>query len=110
MQTPVFEPFYRSPQRPPWDLDGPTPFVLSLDARGDVLDAGCGTGENALHLAARGHHVVGIDAAPTAIARAREKAAQRGVHNVTFIEGDACEIAGFTDAFDTVLDCGFFHV
>jgi SAM-dependent methyltransferase len=113
--TPVFEGFYQANQRPPWDLDGPTPFVVDLEShnefRGAVLDAGCGTGENALFLAARGHRVVGIDSAPTAIARARSKAWERGLQeHVTFVEADACEIAGYTDAFDTVLDCGFFHV
>jgi cyclopropane fatty-acyl-phospholipid synthase-like methyltransferase len=110
----VFEAFYRADQRPPWDLDGPTPFVREVESRGGfrgvVLDAGCGTGENALYLAARGHTVFGIDAAPTAIARARAKADQRHLHSVTFVEADACEIPGFTNAFDTVLDCGFFHV
>jgi SAM-dependent methyltransferase len=110
----VFEPFYQANQRPPWDLDGPTPFVVDLENhaafRGDVLDAGCGTGENALYLAARGHAVVGIDAAPTAIARAIQKADERGLRNVTFVEADACELPGYRAAFDTVLDCGFFHV
>ena len=46
---------------------------------GSVLDAGCGTGETALYLAGRGHAVVGIDFAPAAIARARVKAAARGL-------------------------------
>jgi SAM-dependent methyltransferase len=110
----VFERFYQSDQRPPWDLDGPTPFVVDLESRrqfrGQVLDAGCGSGENALYLASRGHSVVGIDAAPSAIARATRKAHERGLRNVTFVEADACDIPGFDAAFDTVLDCGFFHV
>lgn len=113
MPSAVFEPFYQSDQRPPWDLDGPTPFVVDLEAnrqfRGQILDAGCGTGQNAIFLAARGHPVVGIDAAPTAIARARARARERALPNVTFIEADACEMPGFEAAFDTVLDCGLFH-
>jgi SAM-dependent methyltransferase len=110
----VFEPFYQSDQRPPWDLDGPTGFVVDLESRGQfrgqILDAGCGTGENALYLASRGHSVVGIDAAPSAIARATLKARERGLRNVTFVEADACDIPGVDATFDTVLDCGFFHV
>lgn len=69
-----------------------------------------GTGENALYLAARGHAVVGMDAAPAAIARATAKAHQRGLASVSFVQADACDIPGYAAAFDTVLDCGFFHV
>jgi len=52
----------------------------ALFRRGDrVLELGCGTGEDALTLAARGVRVVGIDASPERIARAREKASERGL-------------------------------
>jgi SAM-dependent methyltransferase len=44
-----------------------------------VLDAGCGTGENALHVASLGLPVLGIDAAETALAIARAKADDRGI-------------------------------
>jgi 2-polyprenyl-3-methyl-5-hydroxy-6-metoxy-1,4-benzoquinol methylase len=43
-----------------------------------VLDSGCGTGEHALMLAERGFEVLGLDIAPTAIERARDKARERG--------------------------------
>jgi SAM-dependent methyltransferase len=46
---------------------------------GAVLDAGCGTGENALHVAALGLSVLGVDVAETALAIAREKADNRGI-------------------------------
>lgn len=52
----------------------------ALFRRGDrVLDLGCGTGEDALMLAARGVRVVGIDASPERIARARARASERGL-------------------------------
>jgi SAM-dependent methyltransferase len=52
----------------------------ALYTRGDrVLDLGCGTGEDALALAARGIRVVGIDASPAMIDRARKKASERGL-------------------------------
>ncbi len=52
----------------------------ALFRRGDrVFDLGCGTGEDALTLAARGVRVVGIDPSPERIARAREKASERGL-------------------------------
>lgn len=44
-----------------------------------LLDLGCGTGEDALFLAARGRSVVGVDMAPAMVARARAKAGQRGI-------------------------------
>ncbi|HZD66918.1 MAG TPA: class I SAM-dependent methyltransferase, partial [Acidimicrobiales bacterium] len=76
---------------------------------GVVLDAGCGTGENALYLATHGHEVVGIDSAPSAIAKARAKAAERGL-TVHFEEADARTFAGPQGRFDTVIDSGLFHV
>src|SRR4051794_23763788 len=76
---------------PPWDIGRPQPAMVNVVAsgqvRGRVLDAGCGTGELAMYVAALGHEVVGIDAAPTAIGRAREKALQRGA-SVQFEVGD----------------------
>jgi 2-polyprenyl-3-methyl-5-hydroxy-6-metoxy-1,4-benzoquinol methylase len=43
-------------------------FVDAADrVSGSVLDAGCGTGENALFLAANGHQVTGIDFVDEAI-------------------------------------------
>jgi methylase of polypeptide subunit release factors len=41
--------------------------------------SGCGTGENALHVASLGLHVLGVDVAETALSIAREKAARRGL-------------------------------
>ncbi|MDQ0365268.1 class I SAM-dependent methyltransferase [Catenuloplanes indicus] len=76
-----------------WDLGAPQPVVVvELAGRGafggDVLEVGCGFGENAMFLAGRGLRVTGVDGAPSAIARARETAAERGV-DVTFGVADA---------------------
>lgn len=43
-----------------------------------ILDLGCGTGEDALRLAAAGKQVVAIDASPAMVRRAQDKARQRG--------------------------------
>ena len=39
----------------------------------DVMELGCGTGTNAIRLAAAGAHVTGVDADPEILARARRK-------------------------------------
>jgi cyclopropane fatty-acyl-phospholipid synthase-like methyltransferase len=51
----------------------------------------------------------GIDSAPTAIGLAREKAAQRSLE-VRFEVGDARDLSGLGTQFETVFDCGLFHV
>lgn len=48
---------------------------LANEARGPVLDLGCGTGRVALHLARRGHSVVGLDLDPELIAALGARAA-----------------------------------
>jgi SAM-dependent methyltransferase len=97
---------------PLWDTGRPQPAIVRLEESGEivgrVLDAGCGTGENACFLAGRGHPTVGIDFAPTAIAKARAKAAGRGV-SVEFHVGSALELDRIGATFDSAIDCGLFH-
>jgi cyclopropane fatty-acyl-phospholipid synthase-like methyltransferase len=76
--------------------------------QGSVLDAGCGTGENALYLASRGHEVWGLDFTSVAIERATGKARERGL-NVNFQVGDALKLEELGRTFDSVIDCGLFH-
>jgi SAM-dependent methyltransferase len=96
----------------PWDIGQPQPAIVRLAEvgafAGAVLDAGCGTGENALHVAARGLPVLGVDVAETALSIAREKAAARGL-DADFELADALRLDRLDRAFDTVLDCGLFH-
>ncbi len=99
--------------KPPWDIGRPQPAFLALaDAgalQGRVLDAGCGTGEHALMASARGFDATGIDFAPAAIEIAEQKARDRGLE-VRFLVFDVLELGRFGERFDTVLDCGLFHV
>jgi SAM-dependent methyltransferase len=96
----------------PWDAGRPQPAVVHLCDEGafagPVLDAGCGSGENALAIAARGIEVLGFDVAPTAIAQARDKAAARDLP-ATFLVADALRLHDLGRTFRTVLDCGLFH-
>jgi 2-polyprenyl-3-methyl-5-hydroxy-6-metoxy-1,4-benzoquinol methylase len=97
---------------PPWDIGRPQPEFVRLEESGrisgDVLDVGCGTGENALYLAGRGHMVWGVDTAPTAIGIARKKANDRGL-DATFLVSDALNLNRVGRTFDTVIDSGLFH-
>ena len=75
-----------------------------------MLDAGCGTGENALHIARLGLPVLGVDVAETALAIAREKAATvKSTINLEFAAADAFHLERLGRTFKTVLDCGLFH-
>ena len=96
----------------PWDIGTPQPAIARLASEGGfagaVLDAGCGTGENALLLASLGLPVLGVDVAETALAIAREKADDRGIE-VEFATADALQLERLGRRFETVLDCGLFH-
>ena len=50
--------------------------LLATLPPGRVLDAACGTGRHSLWLAARGNEVVGVDASPAMLAKARAKIPQ----------------------------------
>ena len=97
---------------PPWDIGQPQPAVVRLASDGGfagaVLDAGCGTGENALHVASLGLRVLGVDVAETALAIARQKAEVRGI-DAEFVVADAFQLSRLGRMFETVLDCGLFH-
>ena len=103
---------YRQEQPPPWDIGRPQPvFAALIDAgriSGDVLDAGCGTGEHALLLAAHGAKVIGVDLSETAVNKAREKATERGLV-AAFHVGSILEVPPAERAFDAVIDSGLFH-
>jgi SAM-dependent methyltransferase len=106
-----FEEIYAG--RPPWDIGRPQSAFLHLGEsgafRGRVLDIGCGTGEHALLASRLGLTATGIDAAPTAIELAQRKAQARGL-TARFLVWDALDLASLGEQFDTVLDCGLFHL
>ena len=82
----------------PWDVGQAQPRLMELEAlgaiSGEVLDIGCGLGDNAIFLASRGHSVTGLDGSPAAIDRARARAADAGLQ-VRFDVADATELTGY---------------
>ncbi len=100
-------------ERPPWEIGRPQQVFADLARsgaiRGRVLDVGCGTGELVLMCADLGLDATGLDLAATALRAARDKARRRGT-TVRFLHQDARTAAALGERFDTVLDCGLFHM
>ena len=80
------------------------PVVHEMVARypaGDALDAACGTGRHAEHLASLGHRVVGVDATPEMLEYARAK-----VPGARFETGDLAALPLADGAVDLAV-CSF---
>lgn len=102
---------YASP--PVWDIGRPQAAFRALAEQGRiggrVLDVGCGTGEHVLMCAALGLDATGIDLAGTALHIAETKSRDRGL-TARFLRHDALHLPDLGETFDTVLDCGLFHI
>lgn len=69
-----------------------------------ILDLGCGDGTTALPAARLGADVLGVDIASNLVAAGNERAAQAGLANCRFQEGDASNLQGLEDkTFDLVV-------
>jgi 2-polyprenyl-3-methyl-5-hydroxy-6-metoxy-1,4-benzoquinol methylase len=95
----VFESAYAG--QAPWDIGRPQQALVDAanQVAGSILDAGCGTGDNALYFAGRGCQVTGIDFLSEPIDRARRKAASRDLP-ATFLVLDALELENVPELFD----------
>ncbi len=69
-----------------------------------VLDLGCGDGTTALPAARIGAEVLGVDIPSNLVAAGNRRAAEAGLSNLRFQEGDASNLAGLPDkTFDRVI-------
>jgi SAM-dependent methyltransferase len=69
-----------------------------------LLDLGCGDGTTALPAARAGAEVLGVDIAANLVAAGNTRAADAGLANLRFEQGDASDLAGLADeSFDLVL-------
>jgi SAM-dependent methyltransferase len=90
----------RAPGGDPWNawLNWPA-FAAMVPAAGRLtVDLGCGEGRVGRELSARGHRLVGVDVAPTMVARARDTGAYDVVH-----EAEASAVPLATGAADLVI-------
>ena len=79
-----------------------------LPPSGRVLDIGCGLGELACWFSARGYAAKGIDIAPSAVARARRRAAAMA-EPPRFDVLDICATTPTGGPFDIVIDRSCLH-
>ncbi len=97
---------------PPWELDDASSLIKKLfesGLRGKILDIGCGTGKNAIYLAEQGLDITGIDFSEMAIMKARDLAKKVGIEASFFVR-DFFTLPKDEKKYDTVIDCGFYHV
>ncbi len=99
--------------KPPWDIGRPQPAFVELVRTGELkksttLDAGCGTGENALFLAENGFSTVSVDLSTRAIDAAKTKARDRKL-KVDFRVANALSLDFDGSSFGNVIDSGLFH-
>ena len=131
MTHPSWDASYTGSVPPPWDIGQPQPAFVRLAEQGvltgQLLDAGCGTGEHTLLAASYGADALGVDVSPQAIKQARGKAAARRIPaaaggqigpaaaggqigSARFEVADALNLGNLGLSFDTIIDSGLFHV
>lgn len=82
-----------------------------LDQPLQVLAAGCGTGQEAVAIAAgrSGCQVLGLDLSARSLAYARRMATKLGVESVDFVQGDILDVGSLDRRFHVVESTGVLH-
>jgi SAM-dependent methyltransferase len=90
---------YDNPGNPLIQLEEPVVWsILETVPPGAALDAACGTGRHARRLVELGHHVVGVDASPAMLEKARAALSQ-----AEFRDGDLSGLPLESDSVDLVV-------
>ncbi|GAB3973013.1 class I SAM-dependent methyltransferase [Plantactinospora veratri] len=89
-------------------INAPLLAAAGIGDRDRVLDVGCGTGQLTRQAArqATSGTVLGVDISVPMLARARAAAAEEGLGNVTFTQGDAQVYPFPTSGYDVVISRG----
>jgi len=103
---------YRGRDRAPWDTGQPNRWLVEMIEAGTIQPGrcvvlGCGSGTNSIYLATRGFDVTALDIAPTALAKAQEKADRAGV-KVRWLLADVLAPPEL-EPFDFLFDSGCYH-
>ncbi|MDG6919324.1 MAG: class I SAM-dependent methyltransferase [Nitrososphaerota archaeon] len=105
---------YRTGQYRNWDFGAASQEVATIAAfglfprNGTILDAGCGSGSDAVFLATLGFRVKALDASSVALDLVKGKAAKAGVR-VEAIHADATKMPIDDASIDFALDRGLLH-
>ncbi len=74
-----------------------------------ILEAGCGSGRDALHYAREGFEVTGTEISENALRRARDQARAEGL-SITFLHDDLAETALTPVSFDAAVAIHLIHL
>ncbi len=77
--------------------------ALGEAGQGRILDLACGPGVVSAALAKTARQVIGLDATPAMLEKARARCADAGIANVEFCEGDATALPYEPGTFDAVV-------
>lgn len=78
------------------------------EAKGKVLDAGCGNGRHAIYAARQGYVVTAMDFACEAVSLAKKQAVAKKTY-VECVQGSVLDMPFSHDSFDVVIDSGCLH-
>lgn len=87
------------------------PLRVTSEVSPQVLIAGCGTGQHALHVAARYDQarVLAVDLSRSSIAYAQRKALEAGLSDIRFMQADILDLGQLGESFDVVECIGVLH-
>ena len=88
-----------------------TPSKVTAEASPRILIAGCGTGQHALHVAARYDEarVLAVDLSRSSIAYAKRKAEEAGLSDIRFMQADILDLGQLEESFDVIECIGVLH-